>query len=82
MQTMNDFEATVLGDLSVVKSDMAVLKNQMASLLGSGQPGRLHSLETRLERHERGIQHAKGAAAAFGVLFTLLEIALRYMRER
>ncbi len=61
---------------------MAVLKSQMASLLGAGQPGRLYALEERLDQHERGIQHAKGAMAAFGVLFTLLEVAIRYMRER
>jgi hypothetical protein len=79
---MNDFEAVVLSDLSLVKSDMAVLKNQMASLMGAGQPGRLYALEERLERHERGIQRAKGAIAAFGVIFTLLEIAVRYFRER
>jgi hypothetical protein len=79
---MNDFEAAVLADLSLVKSDMAVLKNQMASLMGAGQPGRLYALEERLDQHERGIQHTKGAIAAFGVIFTLLEIAVRYIRER
>ena len=79
---MNDFEAQVLTDVSFIKSDMAVLKNQMAALIGSGQPGRLIALEERLERHERGIQHAKGAIAAFGVIFTLLEFAIGYMRSR
>jgi len=79
---MTDFENAVLTDLSLVKSEMAVLKNQMASLMGAGQPGRLYALETRLDQHERGIQHAKGAIAAFGVIFTLLEIAVRYIHER
>jgi hypothetical protein len=79
---MNDFEAAVLTDLSLMKSEMAVLKNQMASLMGAGQPGRLYALEKRLDQHERGIQHAKGAIAAFGVFFTLVEMAIRYMRER
>jgi hypothetical protein len=79
---MNDFETTVLTDLSLVKSEMAVLKSQMASLMGAGQPGRLYALESRLDRHERGIQHAKGAIAAFGVIFTLMEIAVGYLRER
>jgi hypothetical protein len=79
---MSDFEAAVLTDLSLMKSEMAVLKNQMASLLGAGQPGRLYALEKRLDRHERGIQHAKGAMAALGVIFTLLEIAVRYMHDR
>jgi hypothetical protein len=54
----------------------------MASLLGAGQPGRLYALEKRLDRHERGIQHAKGAMAALGVIFTLLEIAVRYIHDR
>jgi len=79
---MNDFETAVLTDLSLVKSEMAVLKNQMASLMGARQPGRLYALEKRLDQHERGIQHAKGAIAAFGVIFTLLEIAVRYIHER
>jgi hypothetical protein len=79
---MNDFETTVLTDLSLVKSEMAVLKNQMASLMGAGQPGRLYALEKRLDQHDRGIQHAKGAIAAFGVIFTLLEIAVRYIHDR
>lgn len=79
---MNDFETQVLSDISFVKSDMAVLKSQMAALLGSGQPGRLIALEERLDRHERGIQHARGAIAAFGVLFTLLEFTIGYMRSR
>ena len=78
---MTDFETTVLADLSMVKSEMAVLKNQMASLMGAGQPGRLYSLERRLDQHERGIQHAKGAIAAFGVIFTLVEVAVRYLHE-
>jgi hypothetical protein len=79
---MNDFEAAVLTDLSLMKSEMAVLKNQMGSLMGAGQPGRLYALEKRLDQHERGIQHAKGAIAAFGVIFTLIEIAVRYLRDR
>jgi len=79
---MNDFETAVLTDLSLMKSEMAVLKNQMASLMGAGQPGRLYALEKRLDQHERGIQHAKGAIAACGVIFTLVEIAVRYIRER
>ena len=79
---MNDFEGQVLADLSMVRSEMAVLKSQMASLLGAGQPGRLFCLEERLERHERGIQHAKGAVAAFGVLFTLIEIAINCIHSR
>ena len=49
MDMMSTFEAQVLADLSVVKS-------QMASLLGDGQPGRLSLLEERVERHELSVQ--------------------------
>ena len=45
MEMMSTFEAQVLADLSVVKS-------QMASLLGDGQPGRL----SLLEEHDQAIE--------------------------
>lgn len=66
---MNNFEAQVLADL-------CVLKSQMSTLLGEGQPGRLAALEDRVERHEMNWQRAKGFAAAMGVLLTLLNVAL------
>ena len=69
MDMMSTFEAQVLADLSVVKS-------QMASLLGDGQPGRLSLLEERVERHELSVQRVKGFAGAFGLLFTLLQLAV------
>ena len=46
---MTEFEAQVLADLSVLKS-------QMDQLMGIGQPGRLDRLEGRVERHERSVQ--------------------------
>lgn len=72
---MTEFEAQVLADLSV-------LKNQMGSLLGDGQPGRLSTLEARVEQHELGLQRARGFAVAFGAVLTLLEFAMRYLRLR
>ena len=72
---MSTFEAQVLADLSVVKS-------QMASLLGDGQPGRLSLLEERVERHELSVQRAKRFAGAFGLLFTLLQLAVEWLRPR
>ncbi len=71
---MNEFEARVLADLSV-------LKNQMVSLLGDTQPGRLSVLEQRVEHHEASLQRAKGFAGAFGVLFTLMHIAVEWLRH-
>ena len=52
---MSEFETQVVADLSALKS-------QMAALIGLGQPGRLHALEDRLERHEVYLQRAKGFA--------------------
>jgi len=45
MRMMNEFEAQVLSDLSV-------LKNQMSGLMGDGSGGRIAELERRIE-HER-----------------------------
>jgi hypothetical protein len=71
---MTDFEAQVLADLSVMKS-------QMRSLLGIGQPGRLNLLEDRVAQHERSMQRVKGLAGAFGVLLTLVHIAIDYLHR-
>jgi hypothetical protein len=71
---MNEFEARVLADLSVLKS-------QMGSLLGDGQPGRLTRLEERVTAHEASLQRVKGFAGAFGLLFTVLHLALEWFRR-
>ena len=42
---MNEFEAQVLSDLSV-------LKTQMTGLMGDGNGGRIADLERRMEQHE------------------------------
>jgi hypothetical protein len=46
MRMMNEFEAQVLSDLSVLKS-------QMTGLMGDGTGGRLVELERRMDRPER-----------------------------
>ena len=71
---MTDFEAQVLSDLSAVKS-------QMHALLVVGQPGRLHLLEERVEKHERAVQRMKGVGGGFGVLFTLIHVAMDLMKK-
>jgi len=70
---MNEFEGQVLTDLSVLKS-------QMDSLIGNGQPGRLCVLEARVEKHELGMQRVRGFVLASGVLLTVVEFALKYFR--
>jgi hypothetical protein len=66
---MTEFEAQVLADL-------AVLKTQMKEIVGNGQPGRLCHLETRMMEHEKTVQRFKGIAAAFGSLLTVAHLAI------
>ena len=68
---MTDFEAQVLADLHVLKS-------QMEQIMGIGQPGRLHQLERRVHVNEAGIQKMKGFVAAFGTGLTLVHLAITY----
>ena len=65
---MTEFEAQVLADLSV-------LKTQMKDLVGNGQPGRVAQMESRLLDHERAVQRLKGMAAAFAAMLTLVHTA-------
>jgi len=69
MRMMNEFEAQVLSDLSVLKS-------QMGGLLGDGGGGRLAELEQRMDRHEQNWQRAKGFFAAISVVFAVIEVAV------
>ena len=70
MRMMNEFEAQVLSDLSV-------LKNQMSGLMGDGNGGRIAELERRMEQHEQNWQRAKGFLAAVSVLFAVIEVAVQ-----
>jgi hypothetical protein len=69
MRMMNEFEAQVLSDLSV-------LKTQMNGLMGDGGGGRIADLERGLERHEQNWQRAKGFMVALSVLFAVIEVAV------
>ena len=70
---MNEFERTVLADLSQLKTDMRWL-------IGNGSPGRLQKLEARVEHHEAVLQRGLGIGAAAGVLLTLVHIGIDYLR--
>jgi len=65
---MTEFEAKVLADLSV-------LKTQMKDLLGNGRAGRVEHIEARLLDHERAVQRLKGMAAAFAAMLTIAHTA-------
>jgi hypothetical protein len=71
---MNEFEAQVLSDLSV-------LKTQMTGLMGDGNGGRIAELEHRMERHEQNWQRAKGVLAAFSVILAVVEVAVQVWRH-
>ena len=73
MRMMNEFEAQVLSDLSV-------LKTQMNVLVGEGG-GRIAELERRMDRHEQNWQRAKGFLAAMSVLFAVIEVAVNAWRK-
>ena len=70
MRMINEFEAQVLSDLSVLKS-------QMTGLMGDGSGGRLVELERRMDRHEQNWQRAKGFMAAISVVFAVVEVAVQ-----
>ena len=74
MRMMDEFEAQVLSDLSVLKA-------QMKSLTGDGNGGRLADLERRMDRHEQNWQRAKGFAAAMSVLLAVIEVAFDAWRR-
>ena len=71
---MTEFEGQVLAYLSV-------LKCQMTSLLGIGQPGRINIIEEQIQMHERSIQRVKGLAGAMSVLLTVINLAIDYLRR-
>jgi hypothetical protein len=72
---MTDFEGHVLRDLGVLKA-------QMDQLMGVGQPGRLHSLEHRVESNEKTVQRVKGLAGAFGGLLTVVHLVIAFLGGR
>jgi hypothetical protein len=75
MRMMNEFEAQVL-------SDLCVLKTQMTGLMGDGNGGRLAELERRMDRHEQNWQRAKGFLAAFSVIIAAAEVAFEAWHRR
>ena len=75
MRMMNEFEAQVLSDLSVIKT-------QITNLMGDGTGGRIADLERRMDRHEQSWQRAKGFLAAVSVLLAIIEVALEAWHRR
>ena len=72
---MTEFEAQVLADLSV-------LKNQMTTLVGDGNSGRIGVIEQRVTQHEERFQSARGFAIAIGGLVTLIQFVVDFLRRK
>ncbi|HUB19639.1 MAG TPA: hypothetical protein VL990_13450 [Acidobacteriaceae bacterium] len=72
---MTEFEAQVLADLSV-------LKNQMTTLVGDGNAGRIGAIEQRVTQHEERFQNARGFVLAIGGLVTLIQLIVDYLRRK
>ncbi len=70
---MNDFERQVLEDLSEIKANLHWL-------IGDGNPGYIHELADRVERHEQMVQRFTGIGGALAGLLTLVHVGLDYFR--
>ena len=70
---MTDFEERVLRDLSELKA-------HMSWLVGTGNEGKMQELEERVRRHDESVQRLRGMGAAFGVLLTLVHLAIDYLK--
>lgn len=70
---MTDFEERVLRDL-------AELKTHMSWLVGAGNEGKMQDLEERVRHHDESLQRLRGVGAGFGVLLTLVHLAIDYLK--
>lgn len=70
---MTDFEEHVLRDLSELKA-------HMNWLVGNGNQGKMQELEERVRSHDDSMSRLRGMGAAFGVLLTLLHVAIDYLK--
>jgi hypothetical protein len=70
---MTDFEQKVLADLSELKANMTWL-------VGNGRQGRVQDLEQRIEKCEAFVYRAGGVGAALGVLLTLVNLGIDYLK--
>ena len=72
MRKDKEFEAQVLADL-------AILKTQMRELTGNGQPGRIRLMEERLELHEAVLQRGKAVLLGLVPALTALQVVLHFV---
>ena len=70
---MTNFEERVLRDLGE-------LKTHMRWIVGNGNEGKIQELETRIQKHEAALQRTAGLGFAFGILLTIVHLALDSVR--
>ncbi len=70
---MNEFEERVLTDLSELKA-------HMRWLIGTGNEGKMQQIEQRVQKHDAYLQRMGGIGAAFGVLLTLIHMAIDLLK--
>ena len=58
----------------------AELKAHMSWLVGTGNEGKMQELEERVRHHDESLQRLRGMGAAFGVLLTLMHLAIDYLK--
>ena len=68
---MTNFEERVLADL-------AELKAQVRALTGNGQPGRVRTIEDRLDRHEAVLNRARGLIIVLVPVLTVMHLVLHF----
>jgi hypothetical protein len=52
----------------------------MSWLVGTGNEGKMQELEERVRRHDESLQRLRGVGAGFGVLLTLVHLAIDYLK--
>jgi hypothetical protein len=57
-------------------------ENQMATLRGGGNSGRVAIIEGRVDQHEQSFQRAKGFTVATEAVFTLVQFVLELLHRK
>ena len=68
----------ILTKVTAVGEDVATLKNQVTSLVGNGQPGRIDKVEADVD----SLKNAKNYAMGFGAGLIFLEGAFHYVLHK
>ena len=75
-----DDQPSKLLSYEVVLRDLGELKTHMRWIVGNGNEGKIQELEARIQRHEATLQRTAGLGLAFGIVLTILELALDSLR--